>query len=117
MRDTPRLPTEPRPHSVADCYVVAPASANYIAKLATGIADNQAGVVSGRQGGARHGTNDPRRNSTSGSPVPGRTADGYGPIPGCPGRCPHRAPGDAGRCTSTSSTRPGSTWPTDARTE
>ncbi|WSA80848.1 flavoprotein [Streptomyces sp. NBC_01799] len=42
VRDTPRLPTEPRPHPVADCYVVAPASANYIAKLATGVADNQA---------------------------------------------------------------------------
>ncbi|WP_406395709.1 flavoprotein [Streptomyces sp. NBC_00887] len=42
VRDTPRLPTEPRPHPVADCYVVAPASANYVAKLATGIADNQA---------------------------------------------------------------------------
>ncbi|MGW5276040.1 flavoprotein [Streptomyces sp. NPDC004044] len=42
VRDAPRLPTEPRPHPVADCYVVAPASANYVAKLATGIADNQA---------------------------------------------------------------------------
>ncbi|MFJ7943906.1 flavoprotein [Streptomyces sp. NPDC096354] len=42
VRDTPRLPTEPRPHPVADCYVVAPASANYVAKLAMGIADNQA---------------------------------------------------------------------------
>ncbi|WP_371665289.1 flavoprotein [Streptomyces sp. NBC_01241] len=42
VRDTPRLPTEPRPHPVADCYVVAPASANYVAKLATGIADSQA---------------------------------------------------------------------------
>ncbi|MFI6726654.1 flavoprotein [Streptomyces sp. R-74717] len=42
VRDKPRLPTEPRPHPVADCYVVAPASANYVAKLATGIADNQA---------------------------------------------------------------------------
>ncbi|MGW3761533.1 flavoprotein [Streptomyces sp. NPDC005131] len=42
VRDTPRLPTEPRPHPVADCYLVAPASANYVAKLATGIADNQA---------------------------------------------------------------------------
>ncbi|MFC8262709.1 flavoprotein [Streptomyces sp. NPDC057291] len=42
VRDTPRLPTEPRPHPVADCCVVAPASANYVAKLATGIADNQA---------------------------------------------------------------------------
>ncbi|MFC8236203.1 flavoprotein [Streptomyces sp. NPDC057284] len=42
VRDTPRLPTEPRPHPVADCYVVAPASANYIAKLAMDITDNQA---------------------------------------------------------------------------
>ncbi|WP_307126584.1 flavoprotein [Streptomyces sp. B1I3] len=42
VRDAPRLPAEPRPHPVADCYVVAPASANYVAKLATGIADNQA---------------------------------------------------------------------------
>ncbi|MGW3659655.1 flavoprotein [Streptomyces sp. NPDC005151] len=42
VRDAPRLPTEPRPHPVADCYVVAPASANYVAKLATGIADTQA---------------------------------------------------------------------------
>ncbi|MFI8004676.1 flavoprotein [Streptomyces sp. NPDC086010] len=42
VRDTPRLPAEPRPHPVADCYAVAPASANFVAKLATGIADNQA---------------------------------------------------------------------------
>ncbi|MET9589952.1 flavoprotein [Streptomyces sp. NPDC006516] len=42
VRDTSRLPSEPRPHPVADCWVVAPASANYVAKLATGIADNQA---------------------------------------------------------------------------
>ncbi|MGW3723199.1 flavoprotein [Streptomyces sp. NPDC005133] len=42
VRDTPRLPTEHRPHPLADCYVVAPASANYVAKLAMGIADNQA---------------------------------------------------------------------------
>nr|WTB34412.1 flavoprotein [Streptomyces sp. NBC_00830] len=42
VRDTPRLPTDTRPHPVADCYVVAPASANYVAKLAMGIADNQA---------------------------------------------------------------------------
>lgn len=27
VRDTPRLPNEPRPHPVVDCYVVAPASA------------------------------------------------------------------------------------------
>ncbi|WP_326603525.1 flavoprotein [Streptomyces sp. NBC_01800] len=42
VRDNPRLPTDPRPHPVADCYVVAPASANYVTKLAMGIADNQA---------------------------------------------------------------------------
>ncbi|MGW6902169.1 flavoprotein [Streptomyces sp. NPDC054919] len=36
------LNAEARPHPVADCYVVAPASANYVAKLATGIAKNQA---------------------------------------------------------------------------
>ncbi|MEU1214289.1 flavoprotein [Streptomyces sp. NPDC005790] len=42
VRDAPRLPAEPRPHPVADCYVVAPASANFAAELATGIADNQA---------------------------------------------------------------------------
>ncbi|WP_455569222.1 flavoprotein [Streptomyces milbemycinicus] len=42
VRDTPRLPGEARPHPQVDCYVVAPASANTVAKLATGIADNQA---------------------------------------------------------------------------
>ncbi|MFE1976631.1 flavoprotein [Streptomyces hygroscopicus] len=42
VRDTPRLPGEPRPHPQVDCYVVAPASANTVAKLAAGIADNQA---------------------------------------------------------------------------
>ncbi|HET6356251.1 hypothetical protein [Streptomyces sp.] len=31
VRDTPRLPSEPRPHPVADCYIVASASANYVA--------------------------------------------------------------------------------------
>ena len=42
VRDEPRLPGEARPHPNVDCYVVAPASANSVAKLATGIADNQA---------------------------------------------------------------------------
>ncbi|MFC8078775.1 flavoprotein [Streptomyces sp. NPDC057307] len=42
VRDHPRLPTEPRPHPPADCYVAAPATANTVAKLALGIADNQA---------------------------------------------------------------------------
>ncbi|MEU6342086.1 flavoprotein [Streptomyces sp. NPDC046977] len=42
VRDEPRLPAEPRPHPAADCHVVAPASANTVAKLALGIGDNQA---------------------------------------------------------------------------
>ncbi|MCA1219179.1 flavoprotein [Streptomyces sp. 8L] len=42
VRDEPRLPGEASPHPKVDCYVVAPASANTVAKLATGIADNQA---------------------------------------------------------------------------
>ncbi|AKU15590.1 flavoprotein [Luteipulveratus mongoliensis] len=42
VRDASRLPSEPRPHPDADCYVVAPASANTVAKLALGIADSQA---------------------------------------------------------------------------
>ncbi|WP_329140679.1 flavoprotein [Streptomyces sp. NBC_01476] len=42
VRDQGRFPGEPRPHPPVDCYVVAPASANTVAKLATGIADNQA---------------------------------------------------------------------------
>ncbi|WP_328860596.1 flavoprotein [Streptomyces sp. NBC_00306] len=53
VRDTPRLPDEPRPHPTADCYVVAPASANYVAKLATGIADNQALTQVGEAIGTR----------------------------------------------------------------
>lgn len=42
VRHASRLPGERKPHPVADCYAVAPASANFVAKLATGIADNQA---------------------------------------------------------------------------
>ncbi|MFJ6086496.1 flavoprotein [Streptomyces sp. NPDC092369] len=42
VRDEPRLPGEVRPHPAADCYVVAPASANMVAKLASGLMDNQA---------------------------------------------------------------------------
>lgn len=42
VRDEPRLPGEDRPHPPVDCYVVAPASANTVAKLATGLMDNQA---------------------------------------------------------------------------
>jgi 3-polyprenyl-4-hydroxybenzoate decarboxylase len=42
VRHAPRLPSEDSQHPNVDCYVVAPASANTIAKLALGIADNQA---------------------------------------------------------------------------
>lgn len=42
VRDRPRLPTDPRPHPPVTCYVAAPATANTVAKLALGIADNQA---------------------------------------------------------------------------
>lgn len=38
----PRLPSDESPHPKVDCYVVAPATANTVAKLALGIADNQA---------------------------------------------------------------------------
>ncbi|TXS49936.1 flavoprotein [Streptomyces sp. t39] len=54
VRDEPRLPGEDRPHPPVDCYVVAPASANMIAKLALGLMDNQAltqvGEAIGTQG-------------------------------------------------------------------
>ncbi|MGW7356779.1 flavoprotein [Streptomyces sp. NPDC054802] len=42
VRHEPRLPGDARPHPPVDCYVVAPASANMVAKIAAGIADNQA---------------------------------------------------------------------------
>jgi hypothetical protein len=42
VRVDPRSPTKRSPHPQVDCYLVAPASANTIAKLALGIYDNQA---------------------------------------------------------------------------
>lgn len=42
VRIAPRDPGEKSPHPPVSCYVVAPASANTVAKLALGIADNQA---------------------------------------------------------------------------
>lgn len=42
VRSEPRLPGDPRPHPEIDLYVVVPASANTVAKLALGIGDNQA---------------------------------------------------------------------------
>ncbi|MFK4087079.1 flavoprotein [Kribbella sp. NPDC020789] len=45
VRSQPRLPGEPKPHPPIDVFVAAPASANTVAKLALGIADNQALTV------------------------------------------------------------------------
>ncbi len=45
VRDKPRLPSEPRPHPQIDVFAAAPLSANSVAKLALGIADNQALTV------------------------------------------------------------------------
>ena len=42
VRSASRLPGEPRPHPDPQVFLFAPASANSIAKLALGIADNQA---------------------------------------------------------------------------
>lgn len=42
VRRDPRLPGEQSPHPNPDCYAVAPATSNTVAKLALGIADNQA---------------------------------------------------------------------------
>jgi Flavoprotein len=54
VRVEPRGPHEVSPHPRVDCYAVIPASANTIAKLALGIADNQAlttvGEALGTQG-------------------------------------------------------------------
>ena len=45
VRSTPRLPDEPKPHPKSDVLVGAPMTANSVAKLALGIADNQALTV------------------------------------------------------------------------
>jgi hypothetical protein len=42
VRTAPRLPGETSPHPAVDCYAAVPATANFVAKLALGIADNQA---------------------------------------------------------------------------
>lgn len=42
VRWQPRLPGETSPHPPLDCHAVVPATANTVAKLALGIADNQA---------------------------------------------------------------------------
>lgn len=45
VRSAPRLPGEASPHPKIDVYVAAPMTANSVAKLALGIADNQALTV------------------------------------------------------------------------
>lgn len=42
VRSERRLPGEERPHPAADCWVVAPATANTVASLALGLTSNQA---------------------------------------------------------------------------
>ncbi|WP_329481590.1 flavoprotein [Kribbella sp. NBC_01484] len=42
VRSETRLPDEQSPHPAVDCYAVVPATSNFVAKLALGIADNQA---------------------------------------------------------------------------
>ncbi len=42
VRSEPRLPGESRPHPTVNGYVVAPATANSVAKMALGLGDNQA---------------------------------------------------------------------------
>ncbi len=42
VRDQPRMPGATSPHPPISCHVVAPATANTVAKLALGISDNQA---------------------------------------------------------------------------
>ena len=42
VRSAPRLPREVSPHPQVDCYAVVPATANMVAKMALGLADNQA---------------------------------------------------------------------------
>lgn len=42
VRIAPRMPGEHSPHPRVDCYAVVPASSNTVAKLALGLADNQA---------------------------------------------------------------------------
>jgi hypothetical protein len=47
VRSVSRLPGQPRPHPDPGVFLFAPASANSVAKLALGIADNQALTVLG----------------------------------------------------------------------
>jgi hypothetical protein len=52
VRSTSRLPAEPKPYPMPDAFLFVPATANSVAKLAVGIADNQALTALGEAVGA-----------------------------------------------------------------
>jgi hypothetical protein len=52
VRSASRLPSEPKPYPMPDAFLFVPASANSVAKLAVGIADNQALTALGEAVGA-----------------------------------------------------------------
>jgi hypothetical protein len=52
VRSTSRLPSEPKPYPMPDAFLFVPATANSLAKLAVGIADNQALTALGEAVGA-----------------------------------------------------------------
>jgi hypothetical protein len=52
VRSTTRLPSEPKPYPMPDAFLFVPATANSLAKLALGIADNQALTALGEAIGA-----------------------------------------------------------------
>jgi phosphopantothenoylcysteine synthetase/decarboxylase len=54
VRSTSRLPSEPKPYPMPDAFLFVPATANSLAKLALGIADNQALTALGEALGAPH---------------------------------------------------------------
>jgi hypothetical protein len=56
VRSVSRLPGQPRPHPDPEVFLFAPASANSVAKLALGIADNQALTLLGDVLGAPEAT-------------------------------------------------------------
>jgi hypothetical protein len=52
VRSTSRLPSEPKPYPMPEAFLFVPATANSLAKLAVGIADNQALTALGEAVGA-----------------------------------------------------------------
>jgi hypothetical protein len=52
VRSVARLPGEPKPYPMPDAFLFVPATANSVAKLALGIADNQALTALGEAVGA-----------------------------------------------------------------